>query len=181
MDADSKTRISKYLSYLLRHHPEAAGLKLDEHGWAVITELIAAVRKKYPMNESLLEEIVQTDEKQRYAFSEDHQRIRANQGHSIPVDVELTEAVPPEFLYHGTAEKSVEKILEEGLKPMGRLYVHLSKDPSTAVKVGQRHGKPAVFLVRSEDMYRDGFRFFLSSNQVWLIPQVPARYLVRFL
>ena len=125
----------------------------------------------------LLEEIVRTDSKQRYSFNADKTKIRANQGHSVRVDVELRECEPPEILYHGTGERVVNSILCEGLKPMNRLYVHLSKDEETAVKVGSRHGKPRVFIVKSGEMFRDGYKFCLSENGVWLTENVPPEYL----
>ena len=124
-----------------------------------------------------LEEIVRTDDKQRYSFNEDKTLIRANQGHSIYVDVELEEAVPPAVLYHGTGEKYVESIDRQGLIPKSRLYVHLSGDLETAVKVGSRHGKPVVYTVDCARMVRDGFKFYLSANHVWLTNVVPREYL----
>ena len=124
-----------------------------------------------------LEEIVRTDNKQRYSFNEDKTKIRANQGHSINVDVELNEAVPPEILYHGTGEKYVESINTEGLKPMSRLYVHLSKDIDTAVNVGKRHGKPVVYKISAGEMHRQGYEFYLSENGVWLTKTVPVNFI----
>ena len=124
-----------------------------------------------------LEEIVRTDNKQRYSFNEDKTLIRANQGHSVPVDVELKKCEPPEILYHGTAERFADSIMAEGLKPKSRLYVHLSKDLETAVTVGGRHGKPFVFKVKSGEMHRNGFEFFLSENGVWLTKAVPVEFL----
>ena len=171
------TQISKFLALVLRHHPEAAGIVLDEHGWADVQELVAGVSRKMPLDLERLERIVREDAKQRYAFSEDHTRIRANQGHSVAVDVELKEAVPPRILFHGTGEKYVPLIQKDGLLPKSRLYVHLSTDPETAVRVGSRHGKPVVFTVDAEGMVRDGYRFFLSVNGVWLTDRVPVRYL----
>ena len=168
---------SKYLSLILRHQPEAIGITLDDHGWADTAELIEGINKTYPLTMELLEEIVRSDEKQRYSFNADKTKIRANQGHSIPVDVELSEAEPPEVLYHGTGEKSVSSILQEGLKPMSRLYVHLSNDTDTARKVGSRHGKPVIFLVLAGEMYRDGHPFYRSANGIWLTADVPVRYL----
>ena len=168
---------SKYISLILRHQPEVIGITLDEHGWADVNQLIEGVNKTHPLTKELLEEIVRTDEKQRYSFNEDHTKIRANQGHSIPVDVELKEAEPPEELYHGTGEKYTGSIEKQGLIPKSRLYVHLSKDTETAVKVGQRHGKPVVYTVMAGEMYRDGYQFFLSANGVWLTKEVPVRYL----
>ena len=127
----------------------------------------------------MLEEIVRTDNKQRYSFNEDKTLIRANQGHSIPVDVELTKAVPPDILYHGTGEKYVSSIDKEGLLPKSRLYVHLSKDEDTAVNVGKRHGKPVIYKVDARKMQEDGFEFFLSVNGVWLTNEVPVKYIFK--
>lgn len=125
-----------------------------------------------------LEEIVRTDEKLRYSFNEDRTKIRANQGHSVPVDVELKEAVPPEFLYHGTTDRFKDRIMKEGLKPMSRLYVHLSKDMDTALKVGKRHGgHPVIFRIRSGRMHENGMSFYLSENGVWLTKKVPPEYM----
>ena len=171
------TEISRYMSLILRHKPEAIGITLDEHGWANVDELIQGIAQNNQFDMAMLEEIVATDEKQRYSFNEDHTLIRANQGHSIPVDVELEECVPPEVLYHGTGEKYVEAIDAQGLIPKSRLYVHLSSDRETALKVGQRHGKPVIYLVQSGDMQRDGYRFYKSVNGVWLTKEVPIKYL----
>ena len=170
---------SKFISLILRHKPDVIGITLDEHGWANVDELIAGVSKTHPLNMSMLEQIVAEDEKQRYSFNEDKTLIRANQGHSIPVDVELEEKEPPEILFHGTGEKYVDSISREGLIPKSRLYVHLSADEETAVKVGQRHGKPVVFKVKSGEMHRDGFKFYCSVNGVWLTKKVPVVYLER--
>ena len=166
---------SRFISLILRHKPETIGITLDEHGWADVRELIAGVSRTHPLTMELLEEIVRTDEKQRYSFNEDHTLIRANQGHSVPVDVELQKAVPPDVLYHGTGEKYCLSIRKEGLIPKSRLYVHLSRDVQTAVSVGQRHGKPVVFTVDARGMAQDGCEFFLSANGVWLTKRVPAR------
>ena len=170
---------SKFISLVLRHKPDVIGITLDEHGWANVDELIAGVSKTHPLNMSMLEQIVAEDEKQRYSFNEDKTLIRANQGHSIPVDVELEQKEPPEILFHGTSEKYVDSINKEGLIPKSRLYVHLSADEETAVKVGQRHGKPVVFKVKSGEMHRDGFKFYCSVNGVWLTKSVPIEYLER--
>ena len=169
--------ISKYLSLILRHKPEVIGISLDEHGWANVEELIAGISKDYDFNMELLEEIVRSDEKQRYSFNEDKTLIRANQGHSVPVDVELVEQIPPDILWHGTGEKYVSAIDTEGLIPKSRLYVHLSKDEDTATKVGTRHGKPVVYHVLAKKMYDDGYKFFISVNGVWLTKTVPVKYL----
>ena len=164
---------------ILRHQPEAVGITLDEHGWADVKELIDGVNASGSgyLDPNLLEEIVRTDEKQRYSFNEDHTLIRANQGHSIPVDVELQESAPPKILYHGTGEKYVPSIDKQGLLPKSRLYVHLSADIATAEKVGQRHGKPVIYVVDCEAMLADGYKFYLSVNNVWLTKEVPASYL----
>lgn len=165
---------SKFLSLILRHKPQQIGIELDEHGWADVDELIRRVKE---LDLTTLEQIVATDEKQRYSFSTDKKLIRANQGHSIPVDVELAELEPPEVLYHGTAEKFGAAINAQGLLKMSRLYVHLSSDVETAEKVGRRHGKPKIFLVESLRMFNDGYKFFRSVNSVWLTEHVPAKYL----
>ena len=173
----SLKNISKYLSLILRHKPEVIGISLDEHGWANVEELIAGIAKDHDFNMELLEEIVRSDEKQRYSFNEDKTLIRANQGHSVPVDVELVEQIPPDILWHGTGEKYVSAIDTEGLIPKSRLYVHLSKDEDTATKVGTRHGKPVVYHVLAKKMYDDGYKFFISVNGVWLTKTVPVKYL----
>lgn len=171
-------KLSVFISLVLRHKPEAANIQLDEHGWAEVDALIEGIRKTgRRIDIDTLKEIVRTDGKQRYSFNEDCTLIRANQGHSVSVDVELKEAKPPEILYHGTAERFMESIRQEGLRPMSRLYVHLSKDEATALKVGARHGKPVVLKVNAGKMQQDGFRFFLSENGVWLTDKVPASYL----
>ena len=168
---------SKFISLILRHKPETIGISLDEHGWAKVDELIDGISKTYVFNMEMLEEIVRTDKKGRYSFSEDKTLIRANQGHSINVDVELEEKEPPEFLWHGTGEKFVSGIDTEGLIPKSRLYVHLSKDEDTALQVGARHGKPVLYRVLSGKMYKDGYVFYLSKNGVWLTKKVPLEYL----
>lgn len=170
---------SKFISLILRHKPEVIGITLDEHGWANVEELIAGVAKTHEFNADILAEIVRTDEKQRYSFNEDKTLIRANQGHSIPVDVELDEAEPPVTLWHGTGEKYVAAIDAQGLIPKSRLYVHLSKDRDTAVKVGKRHGRPVLYIVKAGEMYQDGYKFYLSKNGVWLTKKVPVKYLAK--
>ena len=143
----SLTKTSRFISLILRHKPETIGIALDEHGWADVQELIRGVNRAggHYLDMELLEEIVRTDEKQRYSFNEDHTLIRANQGHSIPVDVELEEKTPPDILWHGTGEKYVASIDAQGLSPKSRLYVHLSTDQQTARTVGSRHGKPVIY------------------------------------
>ncbi len=169
--------LSKYISRVLRHRPEDAGIGLDEHGWADVEALIAGVNAAGKrIDRKILEEIVRTDKKQRYSFNENGTLIRANQGHSIPVDVELAKLEPPEYLYHGTAYRFLESIRQQGLLPMSRLYVHLSGDVETARVVGKRHGRPVVLKIHSGDMHRDGFPFYRSQNGVWLAKKVDAKY-----
>lgn len=172
------TNISRYIALLLRHHPEKAGLCLDEHGWVEVEALIQGVRRRYPeFNRAVLDEIVARDSKQRYAYNQDKTCIRANQGHSIPVDVELKQALPPAILYHGTGEKYVESIQKIGLIPKSRLYVHLSTDIQTAIQVGKRHGQPVVYQIDTQQMIHDGFIFYISANHIWLTKAVPVQYL----
>ena len=170
-------KLGQYLSLILRHKPEVIGIQLDEHGWAKVDELIAGIRKTQFMDQTLLEKLVAEDEKGRYAFNDDKTLIRANQGHSIPVDVGLKEVQPPEVLWHGTGEKYVASIDREGLISKSRLYVHLSADFQTALKVGSRHGKPVVYAVDARRMHEEGYVFFLSVNGVWLTQRVPMVYL----
>lgn len=177
MTERNRTASGRLIALILRHKPEMIGIKLDEHGWADVDKLLEGVNRNHSLTREQLEEIVRTDNKQRFSFNEDKTKIRANQGHSISVDVELQEAEPPEFLYHGTGEKSVASIMKTGLLPGNRLYVHLSSDIDTAIKVGSRHGKPFVFTVSSGQMYRDGYKFFRSVNGVWLTKRVEAKYL----
>lgn len=170
-------KLGQYLSLILRHKPEVIGIQLDEHGWAKVDELIAGIRKTQFMDQTLLEKLVAEDEKGRYAFNDDKTLIRANQGHSIPVDVGLKEVQPPEVLWHGTGEKYVASIDREGLISKSRLYVHLSADFQTALKVGSRHGKPVVYAIDARRMHEEGYVFFLSVNGVWLTQRVPMAYL----
>lgn len=174
MDLD---KLSRYMSLILRHKPDVIGITLDEYGWADVNELITGISKDDTFNMEILEEIVRTDNKQRYSFNGDKTKIRANQGHSIPVDVELQKKEPPEILYHGTGKKYVTSIDKEGLIPKSRLYVHLSGNIDTAIAVGKRHGIPIIYQVKSGEMFHDGYTFFLSKNGVWLTKKVPVRYL----
>ncbi len=172
-----KDSMSKFISLVLRHHPDAAYIQLDEHGWADVEKLLAGIKKTgRKINMEFLDEIVRTDEKQRYSFNEDKTLIRANQGHSISVDVGLKEQEPPEVLYHGTAVGFYQSIQKQGIRPMSRLYVHLSKDIETAVNVGKRHGKPIILKVHSGVMYEGGISFYLSENGVWLTKKVEPKY-----
>lgn len=173
-------KTSRFISLILRHRPDTIGISLDEHGWASVEELLAGISKTQYIDMEMLEKIVKTDSKQRYSFNEDKTLIRANQGHSIDVDVELTKKQPPVILYHGTGEKYVASIDEQGLIPKSRLYVHLSGDEATATIVGSRHGRPVVYEVLASQMYHDGYEFFQSVNGVWLTKAVPVQYLKKF-
>ena len=173
-----KTKASKFMSLVLRHDPAAAGIALDANGWAVIDEMLAGMQTTgFPITRVLVDEIVAEDSKQRYAISEDGLRIRANQGHSIVVDVGLEEVRPPDVLFHGTASRFGDAIRRDGLKAMSRQHVHLSPDEATALAVGRRHGKPVIFRVDAKRMADGGFRFYRSANGVWLVEAVPPEYL----
>jgi len=175
MEEKQKKHISKFLSLVLRHKPEEIGLQLDESGWADVEELIAKSDIRFTKED--LFEIVATSDKQRFALNEDRTKIRANQGHSIEVDLGLPPAVPPDLLYHGTAADTVDVIRKDGIQRMSRQYVHLSTVKDTAVQVGGRHGKPVILTVRAGEMHADGLQFYLSENKVWLTDYVPAKYI----
>ncbi len=172
---DTTDRIStgKFIALILRHNPSVVGMCVDGNGWADVDELI----KKLKITKAFLEEIVRLDNKGRFSFNDDRTLIRANQGHSIPVDVGLEEALPPDILYHGTGEKFVSSIEREGLIPKSRLYVHLSTSYDTALSVGSRHGRAVVFIVDSARMRADGIPFFISKNGVWLTKRVDVKYI----
>lgn len=177
--ADNFVKVSKFLSLVLRHKPEEIGLVLDDNGWADVDELIQLANQRgRRLTRPLLEQVVAANDKQRFAFSSDGRRIRANQGHSIEVDLALPPAEPPEVLYHGTAERFIDSIRSQGLHSASRQHVHLSRDIATATKVGQRHGQPVVLVVRSGAMFAAGHNFMLSANGVWLTELVPVEYLV---
>lgn len=167
------TRKSKFISLILRHKPDVIGIALDRYGWADVKELINGVG----IEMSDLEHIVDTDQKQRYSFNEDKTKIRANQGHSIKVDLQFKEEKPPFELYHGTAIKFLDSIMTTGLVKGSRQYVHLSKDVDTAFKVGKRHGKPVVLVIDCDRMVSDGYKFFISENGIWLTDKVPVKYI----
>jgi len=168
---------SKFMSYVLRHRPQAIGLHLDEQGWASVDELIkTAVSHGKPLTRTIIEEVVAKNNKKRFAFSADGTKIRASQGHSIPIDLGLTAVNPPHFLFHGTATKFMTSITQQGLKPRRRHHVHLSVDYETAVNVGSRHGTPIVLQVDAARMVADGFEFYLSENRVWLTDTVAPEY-----
>jgi len=169
------SQISKYLSYILRHKPESIGLVLDNNGWANIDELISKT-KEFVLTKEILNEVVKTSDKQRFIIKDN--TIRANQGHSIDIDLNVLSTNPPSLLYHGTAIKNIDRIMQEGIKSMSRQYVHLSADKQTAVNVAQRHGKPIVMQIDCRTMYEDGYKFYLSENNVWLTDYIPPKYIV---
>lgn len=173
MTTENKLKeISKFLSYVLRHKPEAIGLSMDEEGWVSIDEILEKADK--PITRELIEQIVAESDKQRFAISSDGQHIRANQGHSVSVDLKLKPKEPPAELFHGTASRFLDSIFEKGLVPGNRQHVHLSSNVETALKVGQRHGKPVILSIPALEMHQSGHLFFLSENGVWLTEAVPA-------
>jgi putative RNA 2'-phosphotransferase len=172
------TSLSKLLSLTLRHKPETLGLALDENGWVEVDALIAGARAAgKPLDLALLREIVETNNKQRFAFSEDGLRIRANQGHTVEVALDLPPVTPPETLLHGTATRFLDAILAEGLDKRQRHHVHLSESPDTARQVGARYGKVVLLEIEAGRMHRDGHQFFKTENGVWLTDAVPTGYL----
>ncbi|MDU9026201.1 RNA 2'-phosphotransferase [Pseudomonas corrugata] len=176
MDTKRLNETSKFLSYVLRHEPQAIGLQLDSEGWADIESLIAgAAEDGRPLNMDLIQAVVSSSDKKRFSLSDDGLRIRAVQGHSTgTVSLQHVEKEPPELLYHGTATRFLESIWEKGLIPGSRHHVHLSQDMQTAIAVGQRYGKPVVLKVDALRMHQQGFKFFQAENGVWLTDHVPA-------
>ena len=173
----SLVKKSRFLSLILRHKPETIGLTLDENGWVDIDTLLdAAKTHNRPLTRTELDEIVATNNKKRFAISQDGKRIRARQGHSLHVDLELQPRTPPPILYHGTAVRFLPSIREQGLQKMNRQHVHLSATEETAYTVGKRHGEPAILLVKADAMFAAGYLFFLSENGVWLTDCVPITY-----
>lgn len=178
MTEQHKKKTSKFLSYILRHHPELINLNLDENGWANVDELIIkSTNDSQGFTFEELDEILETNDKKRFIFNEDKTRIRANQGHSIDINLALIPQQPPEFLYHGTAQSNIDSILEKGIEKRNRQHVHLSQDIETATKVGMRHGKPIILTINTEKMFDDGVEFYLSENNVWLTDFVDIKYI----
>jgi len=176
---DRSRETSKFLSFVLRHQPEEIGLSLDDAGWASVEELLEACKRAgRTLSREDLQHMVDTSDKKRFAFSEDGLRIRANQGHSIQVELGYEPQEPPGVLYHGTATRFLESIRKEGLKRGSRHHVHLSSDAVTAANVGSRHGKPIVLRIASSQMHNDGYLFYLSENGVWLTERVPPDYIL---
>ncbi len=180
MDDAKLVKISKYLSKHLRHQPERLGLELAPGGWVAVDDLLAVCRQhSFPITRDELQEVVERNSKQRFSFDDTGARIRANQGHSVEVDLQLALATPPDVLYHGTGHGTATAIEEDGLLRMNRHHVHLSIDAPTARAVGTRHGRPVIFAVDAAAMGRDGHTFYVSDNGVWLVDEVPPHYLHR--
>ncbi|MES2463798.1 MAG: RNA 2'-phosphotransferase [Armatimonadota bacterium] len=178
MTEEQLVRKSKYLSKHLRHSPESIGLTLQEGGWVDVDDLLAAcARNRFALSRAELDEVVENNSKKRFSFDESGTRIRANQGHSVDVDLQLSQTVPPDVLYHGTGHKTVALILGEGISKMNRHHVHLSADVETATRVGARHGRPVVLRVDAKAMSAEGYSFYVSDNGVWLVESVPAAFL----
>ncbi|MDY7013051.1 MAG: RNA 2'-phosphotransferase [Cyanobacteriota bacterium] len=178
MNPSRLVKISKYLSKHLRHQPERLGLTLAPGGWVEVDRLLSACKtNRFPIARAELEEVVAKNDKQRFSFNDTRTLIRANQGHSVDIDLQLDPQTPPDVLYHGTAKQTVPLILKSGLKKMSRHHVHLSPDIYTAKKVGARRGYPVVFAIDAKAMTRAGFTFFCSDNGVWLVDRVPPNYL----
>ena len=177
-DPQRLVQLSKTLSYILRHDPGKFGLTLDAQGWCVVDELLAALAARgTACTRELLETVVEQNDKKRFAFSPDGAKIRASQGHSLPVELAYTPARPPAVLFHGTADRFLDSILKAGLQKRQRHHVHLSPDVETALSVGRRHGRPVVLTVQAGRMAADGYLFYRSANGVWLTDAVPAGYL----
>lgn len=171
------TKISKFLSYVLRHHPDSIGLQLDAQGWAEVDELLTcAARANTPFSLTTLHEVVASNSKKRFSFNAAGTHIRANQGHSIPIDLQLEPRTPPAILYHGTATRFLAAIQREGLHPRKRHHVHLSADVATATAVGKRHGQVVILQIDAQQMQIDGCQFYCSENGVWLTNAVAPRY-----
>lgn len=181
MSPDARTRTSKFLSLVLRHRPGVIGLALGRQGWVDVDALLDALQAHgRRITRAELEEVVRTNAKKRFLLSDDGRRIRASQGHSVDLDLGYEPVAPPEILFHGTAERTLEAIRRDGLSKMNRHHVHLSAEEATAREVGARHGRPVVLRVDAKTMHDDGHVFFVSDNGVWLTDAVPAIYLAGF-
>ena len=173
-------KISKSLSYVLRHRPDSVGLELQDGGWVEVDALLAALAKAgQACTRATLAQVVAENDKQRFEFSEDGKRIRARQGHSVDVPLGYAPAEPPDVLYHGTATRFLNSIFAQGLLPGSRQHVHMSTNRETMLAVGKRHGIPVILVIDAGAMRLDGHTFFVTGNQVWLTDHVPARYLTQ--
>jgi putative RNA 2'-phosphotransferase len=179
MPRDDK-KASKFLSYVLRHKPETIGIVLDNNGYVEVGAFLEALRTNgwSTFTKDDLDRVVKTNNKKRFAYSSDGLSIRASQGHSIQVDLNLDPQDPPEFLYHGTVDKFLSDIKQEGLNRRSRHDVHLSEDKATATNVGSRRGKPIILTIQAMRMHRAGYSFYKSANGVWLTNEVPSKFIV---
>lgn len=178
MDSRTLVKLSKFLSLVLRHKPDEIGITLDSQGWVEVEELLTKIKESgNNISFEELKYIVDTSDKKRFAFNEDFSKIRANQGHSIDIKLDFKEVIPPDFLYHGTAEKNIESILKTGINKGNRHHVHLSINKETAFKVGIRHGKAVILKIKSKEMYESGIKFYISENNVWLTDFVSKEYI----
>jgi len=178
MTEKEKNKISRLMSLVLRHEPETIGVTLDANGWVDVEALIEGIsRAGYEIRLEQLKDIVSTNNKQRFKFNDDFTKIRANQGHSVSVNVELKEVQPTDVLYHGTATRFLASIQKEGIVSKSRMHVHLSDEKETALNVGSRHGKPVVLVINAVKMHEDGYKFYLSDNGVWLVEAIPPKYI----
>ncbi len=171
-------KVSKFLSYVLRHKPEEVGISLDSNGWVSVDELLSkAAQNGRSISKEQLERVVANNDKKRFAFSDDGTKIRASQGHSVDVELGYSSAVPPEILYHGTADRFIDSIRKSGLQKQSRQHVHLSATKETAAAVGRRHGRLVILTIRAAEMHHDGIEFYLSDNNVWLTDTVSCKYI----
>jgi len=175
MTKNQEIKISKFLSYVLRHKPESIGLTLEKNGWASIADILNHSKPHFSLEE--LKYVVENNDKKRFSFNDDLTLIKANQGHSINAELEFQKIIPPNVLYHGTAEHFLKSILEKGLLKGKRHHVHLSKNIETASKVGKRHGKLVILKIDAKQMHQDDYQFYLSLNQIYLVDYVPPHYL----
>lgn len=178
--SNKSDKLSVFISLILRHKPEVIGIEMDRFGYASVMRLILGIKNSgRAIDFEMLKEIVSSDEKGRYSFNEDMTKIRANQGHSINVEVPLRELEPPTFLYHGTSIESIDSIVSDGMiSSMNRLHVHLSDNTELAIKVGARHGKPVVLIIKAKEMYYNNYKFYMSENDVWLADSIPLKYVI---
>jgi putative RNA 2'-phosphotransferase len=175
-----KVKLSKFISLILRHNPQKIGVKMDAEGWVNVDELLAGLKKQgAPIDMPMLKDIVESNNKKRFVFSEDGTRIRANQGHTLPVTLNYKPAMPPPVLYHGTAARFVQQIIEEGLHKGKRFYVHMAADPETAKVAARRWGSPLLLKIAALEMHTQGFEFYSPTEGLWLTNEVPARFISR--
>jgi putative RNA 2'-phosphotransferase len=175
---EENKKLSKLLSYVLRHHPEMVNIRLDKNGWTSVKELLYQLKERgYECSKEVLEHVVNNNTKNRFGFNKDRTLIRANQGHSIEVDLGYSPLQPPEVLFHGTTKKNLQSIRENGIKKMDRHHVHLSQDRQTAREVGQRYGQPVILEIQAGIMHKKGFDFYLAHNEIWLTDTVPPEFI----